>query len=169
MTAGEERHRDERARWFGENIRISRERRKISQDALAESMRARGWDWHQSTVYKIEHGSRRTEAFELRDLAEILGVPVSDLFVPPAELNEEALVSLSIVKLRRAWEGTAAATRELLAATAWCERTLEQHAGSEYGRVRDTLAELRAELEERTLDSAIDEGEYRYDHRGDEG
>lgn len=147
---------------------MNRERKKISQDALAELMAARGWDWHQSTVYKTEHGTRRTEAFELHDLAQILGVPISDLFVPPAELNEAAFVGLSGVKLRRAWHEAADATRTLLAAIAWSERTLEQHAGSKYGRVHQALAELRTELEEYTLDTAIGEGEYRYEHREDE-
>lgn len=163
-----ERHRNEQAQWFGENVRKNRERKQMSQDDLAEAMAARGWPWHQSTVYKVEHGTRRTEAFELHDLAQILGIPMNNLFVPPAELNEAAFVSLSGVRLRRAWEKTAAAARELLAAIAESERTLERHAGSKFGRVHEALGELRADLEERTLDSAFDEGAYRYEHRGDE-
>jgi transcriptional regulator with XRE-family HTH domain len=168
MTAGEERHRDERALWFGDNVRQNRERKGMSQGDLARKMTERGWPWHQSTVYKTEHGSRRTEAFELHDLAEILGVPMGHLFWPPAEVGEAAMVERSIVMLRRAREETAAATRTLLAARAWAERTLEQHGDSKYERVRRTCAELEIELAEHTLDAAIDEGEYRYEHRGDE-
>ena len=157
-------HRDEQAQWFGENVRKNRERKELSQGDVAREMAARGWPWHQSTVYKVEHGTRRTEAFEVVDLAEILGVPMSNLFWPPAEVNEAGMVELAIVRLRRAWNETADASRTLLAARGWAERTLAQSAGSKYQRVRDTCAELEAELGEETLETAFAEGIYRYEN-----
>lgn len=164
MTAGEGRYRDEQAQWFGENIRKNRERKQMSQEDLAREMTARGWPWHQSTVYKVEHGSRRTEAFELHNLAEILGVPIAQLFWPPAEVNEMAMVDLAIAKLRRAWRETAQATLMLLVARSWAARTLEQHADSKYERVRAVCGELEAELAAHTLDGAMDEGEARHEN-----
>lgn len=162
--AGEERHRDEQAQWFGENVRKNRERKEMSQGDVAREMTARGWQWHQSTVYKIEHGSRRTEAFEVLDLAEILGVPMPHLFWPPAEVNETAMVDRAIVMLRREWETVADATRRLLAAGAYGERTLAQSGGSKYQRVRDTCAELQADLGDHTLETAVEEGIARYEN-----
>lgn len=163
-----ERHREEQAQWFGENVRKNRERKEMSQVDVAREMTARGWLWHQSTVYKIEHGTRRTEAFEVLDLAEILSVPMAHLFWPPAEVNEAAMVDRSIGILRRAWRETAEAARRLAAARASGERTLERSGGSKYQRVRDTCAELAAELGEQTLESAFGEGIYRYEHPEEE-
>ncbi len=168
MTAGEERHRDEQAQWFGENIRKNRERKSMSQNDLAREMAARGWEWHQSTVYKIEHGTRRTEAFELHDLGEIFGVPVDHLFWPPAEVNETAMVDSAIAMLRRAWHEMAEATTGLERARAWAERTVAQRSGSKYQRVRDTCEELAAELGDRTLETAIGEGIYRFENPDEE-
>jgi transcriptional regulator with XRE-family HTH domain len=162
--AGEERHRGEQAQWFGENIRKNRERKEMSQDALAARMTARGWQWHQSTVYKVEHGARRTEAFELHDLAEILGVPIGHLFCPPAEVNEAAFVDREIAILRREWHETAEAVQRLLAARDSAERTLARSGGSKYQRVRDTCAELAAELAAGTVEAAEDEGRARHEH-----
>ena len=163
MAAGEQ-HREEQAQWFGENVRKNRERKEMSQVDVAREMTAHGWPWHQSTVYKIEHGTRRTEAFEVLDLAEILGVPMAHLFWPPAEVNESAMVNRSIGILRRSWHETAEAVHRLASARAYAERTLAQSEGSEYQRVRDTCAELVIELGEHTIKSAVDEGLYRHKH-----
>lgn len=163
MTTGEH-HRSEQAQWFGENIRKNRERKEMSQVDVAREMTARGWQWHQSTVYKIEHGTRRTEAFEVLDLAEILGVPMAHLFWPPAEVNETAMVDRSIGMLRRAWHETAQAAQRLLAARAAGERTLAQSGASKYQRVRDTCAELKLDLDEHTLEAAFDEAQYRHEN-----
>ena len=160
----EERHRDEQAQWFGENIRKNRERKKMSQGDLAREMTAKGWPWHQSTVYKVEHGNRRTEAFELHDLAAILGVPMGDLFWPPAEVNEAGMVDRAIGMLRREWNEAALAVQRLLSATGYAERTYDQSSGSKYQRVRDVCAELKRELEEFTVDTAVDEGYARHKH-----
>jgi len=162
--AGEERHRAEQAQWFGENVRKNRGRKQMSQADLAREMTARGWQWHQSTVYKVEHGTRRTEAFEVVDLAEILGLPMANLFWPPGEVNEAAMVDSAITVLRRAWEDAAEATRELLSARRWAERTLAQSGNSKYQRVRDICGELAADLAEATLENAADEGTCRHEN-----
>lgn len=164
MAAGEERHREDQAQWFGENVRKNRERKGMNQDDVAREMAARGWKWHQSTVYKVEHGTRRTEAFEVADLAEILGVPMGHLFRPPAEVNEAAMVDSAIAMVRREWHNAVEAVVRLERARAWAGRTLGQSGGSKYQRVRDTCAELVAELEEKTQEAAYEEGVYRYEN-----
>ena len=166
--AGEERHRDEQAQWFGENIRTRREQKQMSQGDMAREMTARGWQWHQSTVYKVEHGTRRTEAFEVVDLAEILGVPMSNLFWPPAEVNESGMVYRALAILHREWEETAQAVRRLLAARDLAENTLAQSGNSQYQRVRDACGELAAEFEERTVEEAAAEGWTRHKYPEEE-
>ena len=168
METGDERHREEQAQWFGENVRKNRERKEMTQGDMAREMTARGWAWHQSTVYKVEHGTRRTEAFEVVDLAKILDVPMDHLFWPPAEVNESAMVDRSIAILRRAWRETAEATHRLLAARASAERTLAQSGGSQYKRVRDTCAELEADMGDHTLETAVAEGIYRHENPEEE-
>ncbi len=168
MTPGREPHRDEQARWFGENVRKNRERKHMSQGDIAREMTARGWPWHQSTVYKVEHGTRRTEAVEVLDLSKILGVPVDHLFWPPAEVNETAMVDSAIAMLRRTWHEMAEATTNLERARAWAGRTVAQRSGSKYQRVRDTCEELAAELGDRTLETAIGEGIYRFENPDEE-
>ena len=140
----------------------------MSQVDVAREMTAHGWPWHQSTVYKIERGTRRTEAFEVLDLADILGVPMAHLFWPPAEVNETAMVDRSIGILRRAWHETAEAAHRLASARAYAECTLAQSGGSKYQRVRDTCAELAIELGEQTLESAFGEGIYRHENPEEE-
>jgi transcriptional regulator with XRE-family HTH domain len=164
MAADEERHRDEQAQWFGENVRKNRERKEMSQGDVVREMTARGWPWHQSTVYKVEHGTRRTEAFEVLDLAEILGVPIAHLFWPPAEVNETGMVWMAIGRLRLSWNEAAEAAHRLEASRAWAGRTLAQSGDSKYQRVRETCAELEAELAEKTLEAAFEEGIYRHEN-----
>lgn len=157
-----ERHRDEQAQWFGDNVRKRREQKQMSQGDVAREMTQRGWAWHQSTVYKVEHGTRRTEAFEVADLAAILGVPMDHLFWPPAEVNEVGLVDRAIGILHREWGEAVLAVQRLLAARDLAEHTLAQSGDSKYERVRAVCAELAAELEDRTLQNAADEGYARH-------
>lgn len=154
--------------YLPENLRALCEEREISQAALAEAMREREWQWYQSTAYKVMNGKRGVSFGEATDLARILGVSTDRLTWSGPEANETAMVERSIVMLRRAREETAGAARSLLAARAWAERTLAQHGGSKYERVRRTCAELEAELAEHTLDAAVDEGTCRYEHRAGE-
>lgn len=49
----------------------------MSQQALADRMRERGWKWSQATVWAVEKGERPLRLAEAMDLAQILGM--SDL------------------------------------------------------------------------------------------
>ena len=51
----------------------------MSQEDLARAMAARGFRWHQATVYKTETGTRRVRLAEASAVAAILGVPVGYL------------------------------------------------------------------------------------------
>lgn len=60
-------------------LRTTREGLGLSQEALAELMSVRGFDFRQQTVNKIENNQRRLLASELVAFADSLGVGVADL------------------------------------------------------------------------------------------
>lgn len=163
MTSGEERRR-EAAERLGENVRAIREARGLSQDDLAREMTDRGWQYYQSTVYKIEHGERKVSFGEAADLAAILGTSLDRFAWTGAEANEQAMVNDAVATLRGRWEEAAGAASALLAARARAERILAMSAGSKYQRVRDACTELAADLGGYDLDSAIGEGIARHEH-----
>jgi transcriptional regulator with XRE-family HTH domain len=62
----------------GQQLRRLRDERHLSQQQLADQMKALGGpyqNWRQSTIYKIEHGERPLRVNEMFDLAGVLGVP----------------------------------------------------------------------------------------------
>jgi transcriptional regulator with XRE-family HTH domain len=163
MTAGEERQR-ELSKQFGENVRRNRERKGMSQAELATEMAERGWPWHQSTVFKIEHAERRTDAYEVHDLAAILGVPMDRLFWAGAEASETAFVEEIAAILHREWNETANAVARLHAAMSRGRNTAASSGESKYERAREAAGRLAGELEVSTLDTAMAEGARRYEH-----
>lgn len=70
----------------GRNIRVLRLllTPAVSQRALAERLAAYGVDIDKNAVQRIESGRRFVTDIELNALAKALGVPPSDLLLPPA-------------------------------------------------------------------------------------
>lgn len=64
---------------FAKGLRAMRERMGKSQQWVATEMSERGYDWHQSTVYKSEAGNRKVSIGEAAHLAAVLNVTVDDL------------------------------------------------------------------------------------------
>lgn len=87
------RDRDELERRIAELAASLRDRRGISQTALAEEL---GHD--QSFVSKVEHGQRRITVAELLRWAEALGTPFSELS------RELQIVWSDLVKTESIWE-----------------------------------------------------------------
>lgn len=65
----------------GMAVRHSRDRRGLTQGAVAAKMTALGWKWHPGTVHRTEAGVRPLGYGEGVDLAEILGIPLSDFLL----------------------------------------------------------------------------------------
>lgn len=63
----------------GENIRILRKRRKLTQDQLAAKLQVMGCDITRSALAKIEVGQRHLYADEIKTLKEILNVSYDDI------------------------------------------------------------------------------------------
>jgi transcriptional regulator with XRE-family HTH domain len=70
---------------FGARVRGIRKARGLSQEDLAQALSDTGRSYHQTTVAKLESGTRPTSIEEVYVLAVLLDVPVSDLVVPDHE------------------------------------------------------------------------------------
>lgn len=79
---------------FGASVKQWRDLRGLTQEAVTASMVERGFEFHQSTLYKIENGKRRTLLGEGIALAEILDVPLSQLTSPEVASEPSLLASL---------------------------------------------------------------------------
>lgn len=64
----------------GNNIRLLREQRQITQDQLASRLQIRGCDITRSAVAKIEVGKRHLYPDEIILIKEILSVEYEDIF-----------------------------------------------------------------------------------------
>lgn len=82
----------------GRRLRELRESAGWSQEDMAARMTAHGCPWHQSTVFKIEHGMRVIRAGELPAVAEIFSVQVADMLGAdgPALAESRALLERTI-------------------------------------------------------------------------
>lgn len=63
----------------GENIRLLRKKRNLTQDQLAAKLQVSGCDITRSALAKIEVGQRHIYPDELKALKEILNVPYDSI------------------------------------------------------------------------------------------
>ena len=73
----------DRDQMIGENVFTLRG--DMSQKALADAMRERGYKWSQSTVWSVEKGDRPLKLAEASDLAEVFNSSLDGLLVPSFE------------------------------------------------------------------------------------
>ena len=64
----------------GNNIRVLREKVKLTQDQLSAKMQVEGCDITRSALAKIEVGQRHLYPDEIRLLKELLGTSFEELF-----------------------------------------------------------------------------------------
>jgi transcriptional regulator with XRE-family HTH domain len=65
---------------FGEVVRGWRQDRNWSQDDVAEKLRHHGFEMHQTTVAKIERGTRPLRVAEAAAIAAVFGMPIMAVF-----------------------------------------------------------------------------------------
>jgi transcriptional regulator with XRE-family HTH domain len=63
-------------RWVGRNVQRFRKGAYLSQVELAQEMAERGFSFGQTTVVKVEQGTRPLKLEEAQAIAELLGVPL---------------------------------------------------------------------------------------------
>lgn len=68
---------------FGRRVARLRRLRNLTQEDTARALTSLGRPTHQTTVAKIEKGTRPTPVGEIVALAAVLGVPVAALFGEP--------------------------------------------------------------------------------------
>ncbi|OBG69246.1 hypothetical protein A9X05_05280 [Mycobacterium sp. E3298] len=75
------------AQTFGARVRDLRKAKGLSQEDLARDLSFSGRSYHQTTIAKLESGSRPTSVEELYLLALVLDVEVADFFGPDPEME----------------------------------------------------------------------------------
>jgi hypothetical protein len=145
-------------RRIGENVRVLRG--ELSQQAVADAMRERGWKWSQATVWSVEKGERPLRLAEAEALAHVLKAPtVASLLSPP----EEAYREIALRRTATAYQAIVSATREFLEARdelgadeirvggqvaprVWITETIRRWLENEHGP-EDAVAEARLDYE----------------------
>jgi transcriptional regulator with XRE-family HTH domain len=148
---------------FGMNLRILRERKGLSQSALAAEMTERGIPWHQQTIGRVEAGRQSVRFSEAKELAAILDTSTDRFTWESAEANATEFVYMAGGRLRQSYEAVAEAVCRLLADHDAADRVLAQREDSPYERVQEAIADVRARMEEYSADEAIEEGVRRYE------
>jgi transcriptional regulator with XRE-family HTH domain len=96
----------------GRALRRLRLARNWSQDEVAVRMTAYGYDFHQTTIAKIEAAQRPLRVRELADFAALYGVEVQDLVYPPSrslpEIDQEIADVRARLEIAQAEAGAAA-------------------------------------------------------------
>lgn len=94
---------------IGQFLRDQRARWECSQQAVAQEMRDRGFDWAQATVSSVENGKRPLRLTEAIALAEFLDIELADFDDPRSNelLRAKRKLDLATEELERArtaWE-----------------------------------------------------------------
>jgi transcriptional regulator with XRE-family HTH domain len=110
---------------FGNKVRQWRQARNWSQEDLADRLREQGFDMHQTTVAKIERGTRPLRVAEAAAIATIFRVPPLAVFMgPPPEKLPWSMQQLH--ETLELAEQNLAAMKELMESSA--KRYIEQQA-----------------------------------------
>jgi transcriptional regulator with XRE-family HTH domain len=86
----------------GRALRRMRLSRDWSQEEAARRMQAYGYDFHQTTIAKIEAAQRPLRVRELADFAALYGVEIQDLIYPPSGSLEDVAREITGLELQRA-------------------------------------------------------------------
>jgi len=140
----------------GANVKRWRGLKDFTQEAVTAEMVKRGFDFYQSTLYKIESGKRRVLVGEAIALAEILKVPLDILTVSDSDSEASLLAKARIgaqnqlreleearLKLQSALEHFTLEVRlSVMKLESSGERTQTRKFGDEEATVRDFYAPL---------------------------
>ncbi len=74
---------------IGNNIRLIRESRGMTQETLSTKLQLRGCDMTRSAIAKIEVGQRHLYPDEILLIKEILNTDFESIFYGPAESEKE--------------------------------------------------------------------------------
>lgn len=89
--------------WFAQNLREAREEQNMSQTALADTMARAGFSFHQTTIARIESGSRPVRIGEAEALSRIFHSTVAEMCEPPAGAGTRRQLRTGLRVLEFAW------------------------------------------------------------------
>ena len=76
---------------IGNNLKIIREDKDISQEKLSNKLSLLGITLYQSDIFKIEHNERTVRDFELWGISQILEVSCDKLFLGITDTNNSKI------------------------------------------------------------------------------
>lgn len=145
---------------FAVNVREERERKGMSQGALAGQMQERGWSWWAQTVQKVEGGQRHVRVGEAEALARIFGTTMERLTWPGTVASVAALLDMSIGRAQGAWARITQETSTLLWNLAQLQTTVNEAERSDcHGSadIREIVTEAKLVLQI-TPEDAVGQG-----------
>jgi transcriptional regulator with XRE-family HTH domain len=143
---------------LGLNLRLLRERKGLTQSAVAVAMSGRGHAWHQQTVDKTERGIRRARFAEAADLAAILETSLDRLTWGSAEANAAEFLYAAGSRVRRSAVAVSDAVLRLLIDLDGAERAVSSSAGSESARVAAARQDVLDTLSSTSAEAAVADG-----------
>lgn len=141
----------DRDKQIGETLKTLRG--ETSQEALADSMRERGWKWSQATVWSVEKGERPLRLAEAEDLASVLGTHLSTLTGTPIEAQIQGFMHHASA----AYRGIADLTAEFLEVQMNLNYTVEQARDAGL-QLRPVQANAGGWLEDNMPEDAVEVG-----------
>lgn len=140
-------------------------RGEMSQQDLAEKMRAAGWKWTQATVWSVESGKRPLRLAEARTLAELLRTDLSRLLKDDTQaLGSTVGLEKATARLTRSFDelqsarGSFEDSRSTLEQRLDRARQLYQHSKDPDPDLSNAIARAENELEFKTAERAITRG-----------
>ncbi|MFG1800209.1 helix-turn-helix domain-containing protein [Micromonospora carbonacea] len=114
---------------FRVRMRQLRQALGCSQQRFAEEMSARGFNWHQTTVAKVEVGQRLVSLAEALGVADALGAKLDDMVAPlpisPVDDDERAILVRLLQQATEEMKHQHRAAMQAQVALAAAERALE--------------------------------------------
>ncbi|CEG85766.1 helix-turn-helix transcriptional regulator [Propionibacterium freudenreichii] len=112
---------------------------KVSQQALADAMRERGFKWNQATVWNVERGDRPLKLSEAEALAQMFHLRSIDELKPAAFREDYQKLLDATDRVGTAFEHARIALEELVRARQQLERTSIEASEEERSRLHDQL------------------------------
>ncbi|MDI3241641.1 helix-turn-helix transcriptional regulator [Arthrobacter sp. AL08] len=136
-------------------MRVAQLRGERSQKSVADEMRLRGWKWSQATMWSIERGDRPLKVREAKELAEVLGIELMDLFQEPAILSIEKEIKELVLNVKRDHDAAVTQLQKLRSS----HQLLQDRASDSSLKDDDRLAPItklaKDTLERSTFDLAV--------------
>lgn len=80
---------EDRCNISGINIKRIREQKQITQTELAARLQVRGVQLNQNGICRIEKGKRLVADYEIKILADALGVTIEELLALPGDFEQD--------------------------------------------------------------------------------